>query len=57
MASGICNIGACGILHGDFHDGNMLVRDDLLPPVCFVDFGMAEALGKELDLKYMFVYV
>lgn len=57
MASGICNIGACGILHGDFHDGNMLVRDDLLPPVCFVDFGMAEALGKDLDPKYMFVYV
>lgn len=42
---------------GDFHDGNMLVRDDLLPPVCFVDFRMAEALGKELDPKYMFVYV
>lgn len=57
MASGICNIGACGISHGDFHGGNMLVRDDLLPPVCFIDFGMAEVLEKALDPYHMVMYV
>lgn len=57
MASGIYNIGACGISHEDFHGGNMLVREDLLLPVCFVEFSTAEALEKELDPIYMLVYV
>lgn len=35
----------------------MLVRDDLLPPVCFIDFGMAEVLEKALDPYHMVMYV
>lgn len=52
--SGIFNIGACGIYSLDFYGGNVLISDDFLPPVCFVDFSTVQVLEHGISASVIF---